>query len=174
MSGETDEYKAPEHVIKPYPGDTGFPLVKGSMTQSEWSLKKKKKKMKTYSEFKKEKIANEALINEAQQFFFNEEIKSDRVEIQNAPGAENQTATVKWSLELNSNAAGVEAFVVTVKELRLKWGADDDLGKPGEATVDTSKIETTVKGSLNNLYVEQISYDNKVGTAEVRFGRDSE
>lgn len=169
MSGETDGYKAPEHVIKPYPGDTGFPLVKNNMTQSEWSLKKKKKKkMKTYSEF------NESLINEAQQFFFNEELKSDRVEMKNTPGAENQTATIKWSLELNSNTAGVESFIVVVKELRLKWGADDDLGKPGEATVDVSKIDATVKGSLNNLYVEQISYDNKVGTAEVRFGRDSE
>ena len=43
-NGNTENYEVPVFVIKPYPGDKGFPLVKNNLKQSDWSLKKKKNK----------------------------------------------------------------------------------------------------------------------------------
>jgi len=165
-NGNTENYKVPEFVIKPYPNDKGFPLVKNNLKQSDWSLKKKNNKMiKSYDDY-----VNESVLLEAQQFFFTDELNSDKIEIQNIPGVQNQVANIKWSLALDSNNSGVESFIVEVKELFLKWDADEDLGKAGETNVDISKIDIEVSGDLKNLYAEQITYDNKTNSAKVRFG----
>jgi len=173
---ETEKYKAPEHVIKPYPGDTGYALVKGMFNkgmkdiQAQNKKNAKRRKMKTFEEFACP--ADETSLNESQAFFFEDTVKE--VDLSNVPGSSEPTATVKWSLELVQNKSGVEAFNVQVKALHVKWSADEDLGEAGEAEVKTDKINVKVDGSLFNLYCEQVSYDNKTGEAEVRFGRNAD
>jgi hypothetical protein len=181
FEAETSAYPAPEFVIKPYPGDTGFPLVKKELERSQKGLQKnekpygrkkgKGKRVKTFEEFN---TGSAEALFEAQEYYFTDQLKSDRVSVQNAPGAEGATATIKWSLSLLTNSSGVESFAVDVKELSVSWGADEDLGMPGSAKVDPRKVETLLKGSLFNLYVEEVTYDNENGTAEVRLGREQE
>jgi len=170
----TEEYTPPEHVIKPYPGDTGYPLVKGALTRNEWSLSKKKKKktkLKTYEEFDE---TNESLLVESQAYFFDDTLDKERVDVQNSAGREDPQATIKWELQISSNKNGVEAFVVSVKSLHIEWKADEDLGMPGEADVAVDKIDVVVGGTLDNLYAESVTYDNKTGDAQVRFGKNKE
>ena len=170
LEAETGAYPVPTTARKIQKGDKGYALTKKAFKEGEKTSRKQapRKKMKKFAEF------FESELFESQQFFYEDELDKDSVEVKNVPGVDEPTATVKWSLELNQNKAGIEAFVVKVKELKVKWGADEDLGQAGEAEVKPEKIKSTVEGSLANLYCESVEFDNQSGEAVVRFGRNKD